>query len=1183
MQITVITEQSQACIPLLQAAYKETVRMSAKKHKKIKETDIRDNAAVQDAAETPFAPDYAAETPASSEHAEGFNAEVKEHEAIRRKANKYFLSKVLVNVLLILVGALIVGLFLRQMQMRTAIVKQEEVSTLALEETVSVLEENAENVQVLTEIYHDSNQDILDNMSQLFASGLFDSLADADTKTRSEVFGDLTKRAGIEYLFIMDAGGKIAISGDPSQYGVNPATMALMTQENVNDILKGTLKSDGTIHPVEVGSQYGSFYFYSLPFKYQGNKFYLVLGADASILELQISTLKDVSVVLSRASVGNDGFMFAVSKEDGTFTYYNNGSDILTGQSARTLGLSEDAMEDGYKGVETIKGIRYYCVSKTCGDKTVVCAVAEPSKVVANDTYVLFWSITGFILVLLICLAYAIIIRNNFVRNSVETDRRVLNPGSDNPIYFDKTIFMRVLPLMVTGVIVMFGISFYTQTLLEITEGIDKAKIALNEVSGRYEESQDSRDAIQNYYNNRFLSKARLISFLIEENPAVLNAESDKYHSYYDKDGSRVFLRDDEGNLLKSVSASPRLQELCDANNIESVYIYDKDGHVIGTSTDDWYFSISHDEESQSYPFLQVLDGREDSYVQEPMTNDLGENTQYIGVAFNYYTRKNADGETEYVSRYEYENSEDADSITPHTSMIQIGLDSETSGKLLDSTDVASILSTNMLSGGSIVLFDTSEDHLCVYSPVEASIGKPASELGISDNAFSGTDYYGFSKVNDINYFTCFQYRDGYFIGTAMPKSEMYRSRSIIALITALISFFIVLILSGTVTLTSKEEEYLYAAMSEAQAKKGLDSAIFNIILPSGRQSTTVKAASRWDNRRIPWAEKSPEQKLMTLISFAAVLLMIYVIITIASARSLFDESSIIRYIISNSWDKGMNIFALSACALVLITLALGVVLFRIPVRLTTILLGTRGETIGHLLLSVVKYGGTLFGLFYCLYLLGIDSSRLLASAGILSLVIGLGAQSLIKDILAGIFIVFEGEFRVGDIVTINGYRGTVMDIGLRTTKILGSDDSNIKIYNNSEISGILNMTQESSYAASRISIEYGQDLEYVESILADELPRIHDENPKILEGPDYLGVSALGDSGVELLVLCKCAESDVKGVTRYLNRELLQLFYEYNINVPFPNITLSTLNTDDRKTVEDYISRKKKDDSIFE
>ncbi|MBR3227814.1 MAG: mechanosensitive ion channel family protein, partial [Erysipelotrichaceae bacterium] len=160
-------------------------------------------------------------------------------------------------------------------------------------------------------------------------------------------------------------------------------------------------------------------------------------------------------------------------------------------------------------------------------------------------------------------------------------------------------------------------------------------------------------------------------------------------------------------------------------------------------------------------------------------------------------------------------------------------------------------------------------------------------------------------------------------------------------------------------------------------------------------------------------------------------------------------------------------------------------------------------------------------------------------------------------DIIAGIFIVFEGEFRVGDIVTINNFRGTVMDIGLRTTKIL-STDGNIKIYNNSEISGVLNMTKEASIAASHISIEYGQDIDTVEEILQRELPQIREANPKIIDGPEYGGITKLDDSGIDLLVYCKCNEKDVISVTRFMNKELLKIFYKNSINVPFNTITLS-------------------------
>ena len=209
--------------------------------------------------------------------------------------------------------------------------------------------------------------------------------------------------------------------------------------------------------------------------------------------------------------------------------------------------------------------------------------------------------------------------------------------------------------------------------------------------------------------------------------------------------------------------------------------------------------------------------------------------------------------------------------------------------------------------------------------------------------------------------------------------------------------------------------------------------------------------------------------------------------------------------------------------------------------------------------------------LFYCLYLSGVDAPSLLASAGILSLVIGLGAQSLIKDILAGIFIVFEGEFRVGDIVTISDFRGTVMDIGLRTTKIM-APNGNIKIFNNSDISGVLNMTKQASVASMAISIEYGQDIEYVEAVLNRELPKLKEKNEKILDGPTYLGISELGESGVELKIMAKCAEQDVFGMTRFLNREVLQIFYRNGINVPFPNVTVSNLDMTGRKTIEDFV-----------
>lgn len=1092
----------------------------------------------------------------------------------RKRANTYFFSKVAFNAFLMIIGAVLIALFLRQMQQKTALYKQRESSEQALAEAVSILSTNARDAEELARVFHDGNQDMLLDLRELFLSGLFDSLATADTQTRSDVFLDMVERSGVDYLFVMSKGGNVLLSPHPSYYGISLVDHGLLTQENMEKLKRGTLdETTGRIDPALENNTFGYFYFYSVRCSFQSSEFLLVLGTDASKLDIQIAALKDVSIVLSRSAIGNDGFLFAVNQEDNSFLYYENGSEVLTGLDALQTGLSQNALQDGYAGIETINGTRYYCVSRTFGDSTVICAVADTGEIYANNRYVLFWSITGFVLVMLLCLGYAVIVRNDFVRKEVKTDKRIFHLKNGATIIFDRSIFHKIFPLTIAGALLIFGISFYTQTLLEISESIETSIVAIEEVGGRYAESMENREIIQSYYNNRFSAKAKLISYILEEDPSVLNLPSDRYYSVYDENGNRQFLLDDEGNRLKSISLSARLQELCDDNDLESIYLYDEDGHTIATNKADWYFIISHNPSDQSYPFLDVLDGKCDTFVQEPMVSDHKSIIQYIGVAFLYYTTKDADGNTLYVSRFDHERalepSADAITITPHRGMLQLSPKEELFKKLLASTEVDYIFSSNMLNGGYMTLFDGSADHICLYSPTEARIGMKAEEIGIPGKAFSGGDYYGFNRINGITYFQFFRYSDGYYIATSIPRSSMYQSRTVISLFTVVTSLILILILCGTVTLTTEEEEQLYAMMSDTEAKKGLDSTIFNTVLPSGRRITTTKAAARWDNSSLSWNERSPEQKLLLLINILCGILILYVVITAIGAQTLFDEGSIIRYILSGDWDRGLNIFAFSACALVMIFTAVAVSLIRIPVRIITSILGSRSETIGHLLLSVIKYGGAIGVIFYCLYLVGVDSTSLLASAGLLSLVIGLGAQSLIKDILAGIFIVFEGEFRVGDIVTIGGYRGTVMDIGLRTTKITGAD-GNIKIYSNSEITGVLNMTKEASVAICTISIEYGQDIDYVEAVLKRELPLLQAENNAILDGPTYLGVSNLGESGVDLMITCKCSEHDIKGVIRYLNKALLQIFYRNSINVPFPNVTVSQLDMSDRKTVAD-------------
>ena len=215
-----------------------------------------------------------------------------------------------------------------------------------------------------------------------------------------------------------------------------------------------------------------------------------------------------------------------------------------------------------------------------------------------------------------------------------------------------------------------------------------------------------------------------------------------------------------------------------------------------------------------------------------------------------------------------------------------------------------------------------------------------------------------------------------------------------------------------------------------------------------------------------------------------------------------------------------------------------------------------KGKTLSRLFVSFLKWVIALCAVFFTMDAWGANTTTILASAGVLTLIIGLGSQSLVADILAGIFIVFEGEFQVGDIVIIDGWRGEVTEIGMRTTKLIDAG-YNIKIVNNSEIKTIINQTQELSLAKAYVSVSYGARIEKIEAVIADNLESFKEKIPAIKEGPYYKGVSELGESGVTLLFVAKCQEDDIYQVQRDMNREIKVMFDNNGIEIPFNQLVV--------------------------
>ncbi len=182
-------------------------------------------------------------------------------------------------------------------------------------------------------------------------------------------------------------------------------------------------------------------------------------------------------------------------------------------------------------------------------------------------------------------------------------------------------------------------------------------------------------------------------------------------------------------------------------------------------------------------------------------------------------------------------------------------------------------------------------------------------------------------------------------------------------------------------------------------------------------------------------------------------------------------------------------------------------------------------STLLTILRSLLDYTAVILAIIWSLRILGADINGIIAGLGILGLVIGMSAQDLINDLLTGLFLLFEQEYKVGDIIEVNGFTGRVTEMGVRTTCIT-DNGGNEKIINNSSMKNILN---RSSYASTAV----------VDVTVPTEKMKTAMETG--IEGIRCLGVEKMDGREVTLRFVKACDEKDVYDTRRAMNLELLE------------------------------------------
>ena len=209
-----------------------------------------------------------------------------------------------------------------------------------------------------------------------------------------------------------------------------------------------------------------------------------------------------------------------------------------------------------------------------------------------------------------------------------------------------------------------------------------------------------------------------------------------------------------------------------------------------------------------------------------------------------------------------------------------------------------------------------------------------------------------------------------------------------------------------------------------------------------------------------------------------------------------------------------------------------------------------RKSTVISLINNIIKYIIAVIIIISILNLYGVNTSNIIASIGIAGAVIGLAFQDIIKDFLAGIFIIFDNAYAVGDWITIDGFKGEVISVGLKTTKIRAYTGE-VMILSNSSFNKVTNFNLDTPKLLIKIPFSYEEDLLKVEDIINKVLIALKDNN-KDVKKIEMLGVDSFEESSINYAVAIDCNVGTYIGVRRKFLRDIKIAFDKNKIIIPF-------------------------------
>ena len=655
---------------------------------------------------------------------------------------------------------------------------------------------------------------------------------------------------------------------------------------------------------------------------------------------------------------------------------------------------------------------------------------------------------------------------------------------------------------------ISFGVSVYFQSLTNVAYDLKTMTHHAEVAVETLETYNKQNEKLGNWLDSFYEIQCRLAALMIQKRQTPLDREA--------------------------------MQLYADYLNVKYIFLFDENGSVKVTNSNYDHIKVGNKPEDPLYKFGVLLEGA-DCVVLPPVNLEgYNEYLQYIGVSIR--------------------NEEDL-----CDGFVMIGVDPSLRDELLNALKLEKVLQ-NLVIGLPDYAVAVDKETLQISATTGLGyVGENIEELGISQENLE-QNFSGFIQVNDISYYVGVSASEDQYLVPIMRRSRntgmFYNSLRMMGEAAS------VLLIIMLLTLFRFRKEVLDAAPSEADDGDDIDieidddeevksEGLFSGIRNRIREKKGFE--DRWNVDTRDRSSLTPEKRIKRIVYRLLLLFCLFILLPTLfisiNTDTKLGELSNLTYVLSGKWEKGVNIFAFTACIFLLCAMYVGAVLVDAILYRIARASDTRVETICLLVKNAIKYICVIIFVYYGLSQFGVNTQTLLASAGILSLMISLGAKDMVSDILAGFFIIFESAYKVGDFIEVGNWKGTVTEIGLRTTKV--KRETNVKIFNNSSMRDIVS-SEEISRQTIKVAVSYDADIEEIGRILDEELAHIGpDKIPGLRKGPKYEGVSSFEDSSVMIQIAVYVDSTTRFPALRALNREVKLIFDRNGIEIPFNQIVV--------------------------